>query len=69
MKTVEEILETMKTDGMAAEAGSKLHADELVYLVSEYDNLFELVCTAFKFGFYKGVQTERYKRRKNRKNR
>lgn len=66
MKTVSDVLTSMKASGMAAEAGSKLHADELVYLVSEYDNLFELVCTAFKFGFYKGVQTERYKRRKHK---
>lgn len=69
MKTVDEVLASMKASGMAAEAGSKFHADELVSLVTEYDDLFELVCSAFKFGFYKGVKSEQYKRRKNRKNR
>ena len=67
MKTVNEILESMETSGMTEEALKRIYCDEVAELAFSHESVYELILDSYKLGFYKGVRSERNKRRKHKK--
>ena len=67
MKTVNEILESMETSGMAEEALKRLGCKEVAELAFSHESVYELILNSYRLGFYKGTRAERNRRRKHKK--
>lgn len=62
-KTVNEILIEMNQSGLADKASGRLRLDELtqLYEISCDNDIFELICSVYNYGFYRGMRSEKRK--------
>ena len=65
--TVNEIMESMETSGMAEEALKRLGCKEVAELAFSHESIYEVILNTYKLGYYRGVKSERNKRRKHKK--
>lgn len=65
-KTVTEVMEVMNTSGLSSKA--QLFMDEVAELMELCEgDVFNLICNAYIFGYYRGTQAERRRRKAKRK--